>query len=248
VSGGPPDPVTSFDGLIAVFRVHNPDIVDMLFAKSEAEFLDAAERGLWRCIVRIESGAKEYRRLREAGLSKMLADFLSQAGFKAEAEGYNNGHVDVTIRHYDPARFAYLGECKIHDGYEHHRDGCVQVFGYCSGREQRVFSLDFFEKAGMYTKLAAIRKRFDGDKKNAPHQRGASRDHFIKGAFLTVHRHQPSGADVELLHLGCNLHVAGAPDKALPSAGASKTATKSVGAKPLRAGGVAKKKPTTQPR
>jgi hypothetical protein len=236
MSSQPPDPVTSIDGIVVgVLRTHNPEILDMWLATTEAEFLGVAERGLDRCIRKMESSRREYRLMPEVGLSKMLADMLSLAGFNAEAEARHNGHVDVTIRHYDPAKFTYLGECKIHDGYQHHRDGCVQVFGYCSGREQRVFCLDFFiQHDGMYTKLAALRERFDEDEVGVPRQLGPSRDHFIKGAFLTVHHH-PTGAGVELLHLGCNLHEADAPSRAPTNAGASKKA-----AKPARARGVAK--------
>jgi hypothetical protein len=244
VSTAPPAPVTTLEGLlVGVLALQNPEVLDMVLATDDDAFLGVAERGLLRCIRTIESGAKVYGALREVGLSKMLADMLSLAGFKAEAEAYNNGHVDVTIRHFDPAKFSYLGECKIHKGYTHHRSGCKQVLGYGSGREPRVFSLDFFKTERMYPKLAAIRARFD--KERALKQRGKSRDHFITGAFLTTHPHRTAGTDVVVLHVGCNLHVAGTPKKLARVAIAPKKLAKAAGAKPPRPGGKATKKRRT---
>lgn len=215
----PPDPLTSVEGIVAgVLRTRNPEILEMIFATDEASFLEVAERAMLRCLGRLESGRDEYGALPELGLSKMLADMLWLAGFDAAAEAHTNGHVDVTIRHYEPGRFTYLGECKIYKGYTHHRDGCGQVLGYCTGRDRRAFCLDFFKVQGMYPKLAALQKRFD-DQPDLGQQGKSRAHHFIKGAFLTTHRHLSSGADVELLHLGCNLHVAGAPPDAAGGTG-----------------------------
>ena len=133
----------------------------------------------------------------------MLADLLTQAGLPTEAEGYHNGHVDVRIHYFERGRFQYLGECKIHDGFRHHCDGCAQVLGYCSGRDKRALCLDFFKVAEMFRKLGALRERMDQER---PHgQVKAALDHFIRGAFVTEHGHS-SGARVQILHLGCNLH------------------------------------------
>jgi hypothetical protein len=51
VSSRPPDPTTSLGDLLAgVLKTHNPEILDMLLAKTKDEFLGVAERGLHRCI------------------------------------------------------------------------------------------------------------------------------------------------------------------------------------------------------
>jgi len=188
--------------LYSIVKQHNPDVLAMWSASTDDQFLEAAERAVERAIKLIEGGAKKYTVLDELGLSTMLANLLTQAGLPAEAEGYHNGHVDVRIHHFERGRFQYLGECKIHDGFKHHCDGCAQVLGYCGGRDKRVLCLDFFKMAEMFLKLDALRKRMDQER---PHQQiKTALDHFIRGAFVTEHSHS-SGARVQILHVGCNL-------------------------------------------
>ena len=115
--------------LYSIVKQHNPDVLAMWLARTDDQFLEAAERAVERAIKLIEGGAKKYTVLDELGLSTMLANLLTQAGLPTEAEGYHNGHVDVRIHHFDRGRFQYLGECKLHDGFKHHCDGCAQVLG-----------------------------------------------------------------------------------------------------------------------
>ena len=197
-------PGDSLLALVNVVKQQNPELLAMVLAQTESDFFDAAEKAVERAVKLIEAGAKRYGDLDELGLSLMLANLPTQAGLLTEAEGYHNGHVDLRIHHFERGRFQYLGECKIHDGFKHHCDGCDQVLGYCSGRDGRVLCLDFFKVAAMFQKLDELRARMNAEK---PLQQVArSLDHFIRGAFITEHKHS-SGARVQILHLGCNLHV-----------------------------------------
>jgi hypothetical protein len=201
-------PEVTLEFMLGVLRSHNPELEAMILAADEEQFLKAAEQGLERGIRAIESGAKTYLGLDELGLSKLLADLLRQAGFGATAETYHNGHVDITISHFDPGRYVYLGECKLYDGYAHHRDGCKQVLGYSSGRDSRVFCLDFFKTHDMYPKLDSLRRAFDRYK--PLRLKGKAVSHTFKGAFTTGHAH-PAGSVVDILHIGCWVHVAVIP-------------------------------------
>jgi hypothetical protein len=194
---------TTLADVIHLLRDRNPDLLSMFQANSVDQFVEAVEKAIERAVKLIESGAKKYAVLDELGLSKMLADLLTQAGLTTEAEGYHNGHVDVRVHHYVRGKFQYMGECKIHDGFKHHCDGCEQVLGYCSGRDSRVLCLDFFKVAEMFRKLDELRARMDREKPLK--QIASALNHFIRGAFVTEHHHH-SGARVEVLHLGCNLH------------------------------------------
>ena len=197
---------TTLADVVRVLRDRNPDLLSLLEADSEDQFLEATEKAIERAMKLIESGAKKYGVLDELGLSKMLADLLTQAGLPTEAEGYHNGHVDVRVHHFERGRSQYLSGCKIHDGFKHDCDGCKQVLGYCSGRNKRVLCLDFFKVAGLFRKLDEIRARMDEER--PLRQLAQALDHFIRGAFVTEHEHA-SGARVQVLHLGCNLHVGG---------------------------------------
>lgn len=198
----PVAPDASLERWLGVLEALNPSLAELFRAKTEGEFIVATENAIERAIRRIEGGAKEYSNNGERGLSLLLADFLSQAGYKATAERYNNGHVDVVIEHAFGEQWRYLGECKIHDGFQYHVNACEQVLGYCTGREQRAFCLDFFRSAGMFGKLEKLRKRMDAE---LPlDQVAPSADHKIAGAFVTSHMHKSERA-VELLHLGCSV-------------------------------------------
>ncbi|WP_437974304.1 hypothetical protein WMF11_38100 [Sorangium sp. So ce295] len=190
----------SLERLFGLLEAHNSNLLALLRATTEGEFIEATEGAIDSALRTIESGAKLYSKLDERGLSLLLADFLNKSGYQATAERFVNGHVDVVIEHAFGGRWKYLGECKIHDGYKYHIDGCEQVLGYCTGREQRAFCLDFFKGEGMYQKLAKLRKDMDTELPLV--QAAPSAGHAIRGAFVTVHTHK-SERGVELLHLGC---------------------------------------------
>ena len=196
------DPASSLDRLLALLEVHNSSLLDLLRAKTEQEFFGATEGAIERAMKTIENGSKEYSKLNEPGLSHLLTDFLNLSGYRATAETNNNGHVDVVVECGFGRHWRYLGECKLHKGYQYHVDGCAQVLGYCTGREQRAFCMDFFDKPGAFKKMAKLRK--DIDTKRPLDQTATSSDHGIVGGFLTSHEHV-SGAVVEILHLGCSV-------------------------------------------
>lgn len=183
-----------------ILEANNPNLLQLLKAETEDAFVVATE-GALECATRaIESGAKQYASLDERGLSTLLTDLLSAAGYRATAERNVNGHVDVVIEHCFGQRWKYLGECKIHRGFRSHIKGCKQLLGYCTGRELRAFCLDFFRTGKMFEKLAGLRGRMDSEKPLS--QSKESSPHSIRGGFVTAHLHA-SGRDVELLHFGC---------------------------------------------
>ncbi len=196
------DPNSSLERLLGLLEGHNSNLKDLLLAKTEPEFIVATEGAIDRAMKTIENGSKEYSTLDEPGLSHILADFLNLMGWRATAETNNNGHVDVVVECAFGRHWKYLGECKLHKGYQYHVDGCAQLLGYCTGREQRAFCMDFFKKVGAFKKMAKLRK--DIDEKRPLEQTAASIGHNIVGSFLTNHRHT-SGSEVEILHLSCSV-------------------------------------------
>lgn len=209
----PPD--ASLERLLGLLEAHNPNLMKLVDARTEKEFVDATEGQLERAVRAIESGARQYAVLDERGLSQLLADFLNQAGFKATAETNVRGHVDVVVQHSLGGEWKYLGECKMHQGFKYHLNGCGQLLGYCTGRELRAFCLDFFAVAGMFDKLKKLRNRMDIELPMA--QSAASANHAINGAFLTIHLHL-SGRNVEILHLGCSVWTGAARQPRAPRA------------------------------
>lgn len=194
------DPDSSLERLLGLLEGHNSNLKDLLLAKTEHEFIVATEGAIERAMKTIENGSKEYAVLMEPGLSHLLADCLNLMGWRATAETNNNGHVDVVVECAFGRHWKYLGECKLHKGYQYHVDGCKQLLDYCTGREPRAFCMDFIQASDAFKKMIKLRASMD---QNLPlNQKARGEDHLIKGGFITSHDHS-SGAVVEILHLGC---------------------------------------------
>ncbi len=196
------DSDSSLERLLGLLEGHNSNLKDLLLAKTEPEFIVATEAAIERAMKTIENGAKEYATLNEPGLSHLLADFLCLMGWRATAETNNNGHVDVVLECAFGRHWKYLGECKLHKGYQYHVDGCQQLLGYCTGREPRAFCMDFIGAPDAFKKMKKLRAAMD--EQRPLKQRAAGADHRILGGFVTSHDHA-SGAVVEILHLGCSV-------------------------------------------
>lgn len=196
------DPDASLERLLRIYEANNPDLVRLARATTDQEFRDVTEVAIERVIKMIENGAKSYAPLDERGLSRLLADLLDSSGYHATAETDNNGHVDVVVESRFGSHARYLGECKLHRGYQYHVDGCEQLLGYCSGREPRAFCMDYINTTGAFTKMKKLRAEMDAQRPLK--QKTAGADHSILGAFVTAHDHE-SGAIVEILHLGCSV-------------------------------------------
>jgi hypothetical protein len=150
------------DAYFSYVEATNPPALRIWVADDEESFCAAVEDSVEFAMRQIEAGARLYCKLGELQLSQFLAQLLSAASIPAVAEGYHNGHVDVTIQQPVGRRFLMLGECKVYDGFEHHCAGCKQLLvRYSSGRSARTFCLDFFQKPEMYEKLKNLRDGFD---------------------------------------------------------------------------------------
>jgi hypothetical protein len=214
------DPESSLAGYQARLEAHNSNLKDLLDVNSQLGFIAATEAAIERVMKTIENGSKQYSVLDEPGLSHFVADGLSLMGWRATAETNNNGHADVVVECAFGGHWKYLGECKIHKGYQYHVDGCGQLLGYCTGRERRAFCMDFVNETDAFTKMKNLRTAMD--EKLPLEQTAAAADHSILGAFLTTHTH-PSGAVVEILHLGCSVPKKAVAPTSKPKKRAAKT-------------------------
>lgn len=184
-----------------------PAFMRWLAAETEDEFIEAAEQAIKVAIARLERMAPNINSTdrNERLLSQTLCEFIDAGYVNCTPETFHRGHVDVVIGHASDNGMVLLGECKIWSSTSYHRKGCVQLLArYMSGRCKRGFLVEFFFKDGMFVLLERLRAAFEKNKvliiTRPPETRGD-----IKGAFVTEHRHS-SGALVEVLHLGCNLH------------------------------------------
>jgi hypothetical protein len=75
---------------------------------------------------------------------------------------------------------------------------------YSTGREGRGLLISYVRKQNIKDLVIKLRERMDEDLPLS--QKGPTRDHTLKWSFLSLHGHD-SGEDLEVGHVGCNLHV-----------------------------------------
>jgi hypothetical protein len=192
--------------LVERIRRKGPEFLDLISAESDEAFEAAFDAILEKGLLGLERNKKNFKNLGEEGLSAALALALTMPGLTITQETNSNGHVDLTIEadHCMPARVK-LGEAKIYDGPDYHIKGLGQLISrYMTGREGRGLLIEYVKKPDIKAKMEKIRVQMDN---SLPlNQSGPSKDHAIKWAFLTEHKHS-SGEDVQVGHIGCNLYL-----------------------------------------
>lgn len=183
-----------------------PEYLDLMTARTDAEFETAFDAILGKAIIHLERNKKNFRALDEEGLSGVLAAALSMPGLRVTQEAHSNGHVDLTIEadHCVPAR-TKLGEAKIYAGFQYHTGGLEQLLGrYTTGREGRGLLIVYVRQRDISGLIRRLRHRMDAE---LPlNQQGKAEDHSLKWSFISTHAHA-CGDDLQVGHIGCNLYV-----------------------------------------
>jgi hypothetical protein len=200
------DPHDSAFALIELLMRKAPEYLDLMTARTDAEFEAAFDAILGKAIAHLEKNKKNFQTLHEEGLSGVLAAALSMPGLTVTQEAHSNGHVDLTIEaeHRVPAR-TKLAEAKMYAGFQYHTGGLAQLLGrYTTGREGRGLLIVYVRKKGISGLVRKLRNRMD---KDLPlNQQGKTEDHILKWSFISTHAHA-CGDDLQVGHIGCNLYI-----------------------------------------
>ncbi len=183
-------------------RLH---LLRMLSADGDEEFDAALEGVMEEAVAHLEKNARHLTDCDEETLSAFLVAYLNMPGFlRALQEAHSNGHVDITIEaEPSPPMRRRLGEAKIYNGPSKHVKGLMQLVSrYSTGREGAGFMVEYVKKPNIKAFAARIRNHMD--KTKPCEQKGDSRDHRIRWAFSTRHRHD-SGETLRVLHVNCNM-------------------------------------------
>jgi hypothetical protein len=179
---------------------------DFLKAESIADIDRAFDNWMVEAISELERNRKNYKTLKEDGLTAVLAGLLRTPEISVRQEENSNGHVDITIRLNNIyPNWITLGEAKVWHGNKYHIQGLNQLLNrYSTGRECRGFVISYVRKEDIKNLFRKLRGYIDDNK---PYDLdGLCRDHNIKWSFLSRHKHS-SGEMVEVCHVGCNLFV-----------------------------------------
>jgi len=197
-------PENSLDEFLRYLDARLPGTAQVYFSEDRQSFRAGVEAAVDASIRSMERSAKFHHGRGELELSKTLCDLLERAAIPCVAEGYSNGHVDVTVTHPRVARFVVLGECKMWNGQARHRAACAQLLDrYATGREAGGFVLEFVGVRGMYRLLSELRSSLGIER--PPSMVSGPKNHpDIEGGFHTTHEHH-TGALVVVFHIGCNV-------------------------------------------
>ena len=152
--------------LIERVKRKSPEYLQLLTANTKAEFEDAFCSLLEEAVDHLEENAKNFKPLREEGLSAVLAGRLSAFGLTVTQEKNSNGHVDITIQadHCSP-KHKKLCEAKIYDGPEYHLEGLQQLLGrYTRGREGRGLLMVYVRKKNIAGLIQKLRESMDKER------------------------------------------------------------------------------------
>jgi hypothetical protein len=75
---------------------------------------------------------------------------------------------------------------------------------YTTGREGRGLVVEYVRTAGIAKLFEKLREKLDADL--PVKQKGPTKSHPMKWAFISVHEHS-CGDDLEIGHIGCNLYI-----------------------------------------
>lgn len=183
-----------------------PEATDLIASDSAKEIDVIIDSYLIRGIHHLEKNKKNFKELKEEGLSAVLAAYMTLPGVTVTQETNSNGHVDITISiEFLPELYVRLAEAKIWRGAEYHIQGLEQlIHRYTTGREGKGIMISF-------VKTEKIKKLFEKLKEamnqNKPcDQIEDCKDSEINWAFQSKHEHN-SGEEIEVFHVGCNLYL-----------------------------------------
>jgi hypothetical protein len=199
-------PKDSVFALIELMKTKVPEYLELFTARTDEEFAAAFDVLLDKSVRDLERNKVNFKKLNEEGLSAALAHRLTMPGVAVTQETNSNGHVDITIQVYlcNPQR-TKLCEAKIYDGPSYHIGGLGQLLDrYSTGRESRLLIITYVKKKNINGLIQKLRGQLDRDR--PLRQKGATRDHAMKWSFVTTHVHG-SGDELEVGHIGCNLHI-----------------------------------------
>jgi len=141
----------------------------------------------------------------EEKLSAFLSAALSMPGLDVYREGYSNGRVDLTIK-LRSSLFPEqrLAEAKIYQGPANHERAIEQLVSrYSTGRQDRGYIIEYVKKPGIANIVTRLRKHADS---TLPvRQSGLTRDHDMRWAYLSDHRHA-SEELIHVVHINVNIH------------------------------------------
>lgn len=197
-------PSNSVRDVVEQIRRKGPEFLDLMTARTDAEFQSAFLALLERAVRQLEANSSLFGTLNENGLSAVLGMALSSPGLAVSQENHSNGHVDLTMDVPGRPQRRVLGEAKVYDGPQYHLKGLEQLLGrYTTGRDPMGLLIAYVRQRGIADIVGKLREFVDEQR---PHsQVGTTADAGLQWSFASTHV-VASGEQHTVVHVGCNLH------------------------------------------
>jgi hypothetical protein len=168
------------------------------------EFVKVLYEDIDDCVRRIEEDPKVHRYDSEDRLSREIINMLS-VWYDASHDELIGGHSDVVVR--GPRGFLWVGEAKIHSGYDYMLKGFQQLATrYLRGNplSDQGALLMYIRNQDCAKVVEKWGETLAGEK--LPGYRVEECPSRKELGFRTVHKHRSSGRDVMIRHIGLNVH------------------------------------------
>ncbi|MEI2429056.1 hypothetical protein RDV84_23830 [Lysobacter yananisis] len=190
------------------------DMLRRLTISTHEEFVESVEIDLERIIRGLESGAAVREEDGEDRLTEEIINCLCQLSYIAAHDENYNGHSDVVVR-WKQKEFVWIGEAKIHSGYDYLWDGFLQLTtrystgtNSCNHGGMLVYIRNVDANSVVHRWNEELNTRaFDDGEKVAAHV-----DSKNSLRLTSTHKHKKSGLPYVTRHFGVVLHV-GPEDK-----------------------------------
>lgn len=189
---------------IRQFRPDLADVADRLTIASYDEFVTVLYRDIDFCVRRMEEDPKVRLNDSEDRLSADIINMLLSMNYRASHDEFVGGHADIVVR--GESDYLWVGEAKIHTGYDKVMDG----FNQLNSRYLR--GVPNADQAGLVIYIrnrdvASVIKNW-GDRVE-----GLGLNQYKKEfcptrqelGFYNTHIHAISGRKVKIRHIGINL-------------------------------------------
>ena len=148
----------------------------------------------------LEESAQYRKNDSEDRITVDIVHMLHRAGYDATHDTDSRGHIDLRVKN---GAFIWLGEAKIHKGYDWILEGLKQLHTrYSTGKEDGSGILIYIKGSNARAVMEEWRKRLEAG--NECHLK-ETRDGSEKLTFWSLHQHEGSGLEISTKHIGISL-------------------------------------------
>lgn len=169
--------------------------------RNEEEFIEILYKDLEFVIACIERSANHRRTDLEDRITSDIINMLEQKAYDVSHDEDQRGHVDITVK---KNGFKWIGEAKIHNGYDWLIKGMEQLQRYNTGRIVNTGFLIYLRNRNANRIINEWKEVLRNN--SVCHFKNIIEENGIHLRFTSVHEHDGSGLDIKIKHFAVLLY------------------------------------------